>query len=181
MSVSHVFLGLLEPGPTHGYTLKQEYDGRFGRSRPLKFGQVYATLQRLQRDGLAAVVGTEAGAGPDRKVYAITPDGVGGLEEWLAAPDPATGHGQSVLFSKVTLALLSERPAQQILDAQRRVHLARMRELTAERRAADLIGRLAADYEIAHLDADLRWIDDAGARLDAWRTQLTHHAQEGAR
>lgn len=178
MSVAHVFLGLLEPTPTHGYTLKQEYDSRFGRSRPLKSGQVYATLQRLQRDGLANVVGTEAGAGPDRKVYTITPDGVGGLEQWLAAPEAATAHAHNVLFTKVALALLSERPAQQILDAQRRVHLARMRELTAERREADLLGRLAADYEIAHLDADLRWIADAGSRLKAWRTELI---EEGAR
>ncbi len=177
MSVAHVFLGLLEPAPSHGYTLKQEYDTRFGRSRPLKTGQVYATLQRLQRDGLATVVGTEAGAGPDRKVFAITPDGVGGFERWLGAPESAHDYEQSVIFVKVSLALLSGRPAGQILDAQRRVHLARMRELTRSRRKAELIDRLTADYEIAHLDADLRWMDDAGARLDAWRTELT----EGAR
>lgn len=81
MSVAHVFLGLLEPAPGHGYTLKHSYDSRFGRHRPLKFGQVYATPQRLERDGLVTVAGTEAGAGPDRKLYAITPDGVSGLEE----------------------------------------------------------------------------------------------------
>lgn len=172
MSIAHVFLGLLEPGASHGYTLKREYDVRFARARPLKFGQVYATLQRLERDGLATVVGTEAGAGPDRKVYAITPAGVDGLEQWLAAPEPATVHAQSVLFVKVTLALMSARPAGGIIDAQRRVHLARMRELTAARRNADLIEQLAADYEIAHLDADLRWIQDATARLDSWASEL---------
>lgn len=87
-------------------------------------------------------------------------------------PEPATAHAQSVVFVKVTLALMSGRPAAEILDGQRRVHLARMRALTAERRDADLIGRLTADYEIAHLDADLHWIADAGARLQAWRAEL---------
>lgn len=173
MSIAHTFLGLLEPGVSHGYTLKQQYDTRFSRTRPLKSGQVYATLQRLERDGLAAVVGTEAGAGPERKMYAITPAGVDGLEQWLAAPEPATVHAQSVLFVKVTLALTSGRSARPIIDAQRRVHLARMRELTAQRRDADAIEQLAADYEIAHLDADLRWIEDAAARLESWASQLT--------
>lgn len=177
MSIAHVFLGLLEPAPSHGYTLKQGYDTFFGRSRPLKFGQVYATLQRLERDRLVTIVGTEAGAGPDRKVYAITKDGVGGLEDWLSEPERAVIHTPSAVFIKVTLALLSGRPAAKILDAQRRVHLARMRELTKIRRQADLLDRLIADYEITHLDADLRWMDDAGARLDDWRTTLTGGAR----
>ncbi len=176
MSVPRILLGLLEGGPTHGYTLKQEYDARFGRARPLKFGQVYATLQRLERDGLATAVRVEPGEGPDRKLYAITPEGVSELEEWLQSPEPATSYAQSVLFAKVTLALMSGRSAAEVLDAQRTVHLQRMRELTAARRTGDLVGRLTADYEIAHLDADLRWIEDAGARLDAWRAEVLPEA-----
>ena len=173
MSIAHVFLGLLEPGASHGYTLKREYDARFARARPLKFGQVYATLQRLERDGLAAIIGTESGAGPDRKVYEITPAGVEGLEQWLASPEPATVHAQSVLFVKVTLALMTGRPAGQIIDAQRKIHLARMRELTAARRNADVMEQVAADYEIAHLDADLSWIETAAVRLESWAAELT--------
>src|SRR5439155_1103193 len=49
VSVSSTMLGLLEPQPSHGYELKREYDRRFGRDRPLPFGQVYATLARLER------------------------------------------------------------------------------------------------------------------------------------
>ena len=156
--------------------MKHEYDARFGRSRPLRFGQVYATLQRLERDGLATTVRVEPGGGPDRKLYAITPEGVGDFELWLASPEPATSYAQNTLFAKVTLALMTGRSGHEILDTQRRVHLARMRELTAARRSADLIGRLTADYEIAHLDADLRWIEEAGTRLDAWRAELAGEA-----
>jgi DNA-binding PadR family transcriptional regulator len=166
VSVALTLLGLLEPEPTHGYELKREYDERFGQDRPLPFGQVYATLGRLERDGRVAVLGVEAGAGPERKRYAITHEGVGVLEEWLARPEPPEPHLQSVLFAKVVLALLSGRSAVRYLDAQRAAHLERMRELTAERRAGGLGRALLADYALFHLEADLRWIDVTASRLD---------------
>jgi len=48
-------LGLLDRDPSHGYDLKRDYDTYFGRGRPLPFGQAYATLARLTRDGKAMV------------------------------------------------------------------------------------------------------------------------------
>lgn len=64
MSTATTLLALLEPEPAHGYTLKQKFDTWFAQRRPLAFGQVYATLGRLERDGLAAMVGVDPG---DRK------------------------------------------------------------------------------------------------------------------
>ncbi|HEX8863906.1 MAG TPA: PadR family transcriptional regulator [Actinomycetes bacterium] len=166
MNVPAALLGLLEPEPSHGYELKRAYDGYFGQARPLPFGQVYATLGRLERDGRVIVEGTEPGAGPERKRYAITPAGVAALEGWLAQPEEPEPHLQPVLFAKVVLALLSGRPAGRFLDAQRAAHLARMRQLTAQRRAGGLAGALVADYALFHLEADLRWIDLTAARLE---------------
>ena len=167
MSFSHLVLGLLEPAPRHGFALKTAYDARFSRSRPLGVGQVYATLARLQRDGLAELVGVESGDGPDRRVYAVTARGVEELSSWLLTPEPPTAYQQSVLFAKTVLALLSGRPAAEVLEAQREVHLQRMRQVRWAAKEGDLIARLAADHEIAHLDADLRWMELAGQRLDA--------------
>lgn len=164
MSASRALLGLLEAEPSYGYTLKQRYDELFA-PRQLRFGQVYATLGRFERDGLATVVGVEAGAGPDRRRYGITDLGVGELERWLAAPEPLHQSAGNVLFVKTTLALMSGRSATDVLDAQRRVHLERMRELTRSRPKAEALGQLAITYELAHLDADLRWIEETVARL----------------
>ena len=72
MAIGTTFLGLLEAGPRHGYDLKRAYDERFGADRPLSYGQVYATLARLLKNGLVEVDGVEPGAGPERKRYAIT-------------------------------------------------------------------------------------------------------------
>jgi DNA-binding PadR family transcriptional regulator len=165
MSVSATMLGLLEPEPSHGYELKRAYDRRFGQDRPLPFGQVYATLGRLERDGRVRVDGTETGGGPERKLYAITPEGVEELERWLAEPEAPEPHLQTVLFTKVVLALLSGRDADRFLDAQRAAHLARMRELTAQRRAGGIADALVTDYALFHLEADLRWIDLTASRL----------------
>ncbi|MEV6849216.1 PadR family transcriptional regulator [Actinoplanes sp. NPDC051411] len=166
MTVSTTLLGLLEPQPSHGYELKREYDTLFGHDRPLSFGQVYGTLSRLQRDGLVLTEGTEPGAGPERKRYAITASGVTALEDWLDRVEPPQPQLQPVLFTKVVLAVSSGRPAAAYLDRQRAAHLDRMRELNGLRRSRRLTESLAAEYGLFHLEADLRWIDLTAARLD---------------
>jgi DNA-binding PadR family transcriptional regulator len=166
MSVPLALLGLLEREPSHGYDLKRDYDTYFGRGKPLPFGQVYATLARLARDGKVVPGEVEPGAGPDRKRYAITDVGKNEVEAWLAEPVDAEPHLQTVLFVKVVLALMLGRPAERYLDAQRGAHLQRMRELTELKRSSGLVDALLADHGLFHLEADLRWIDMTAARLD---------------
>lgn len=165
MTVPIALLGLLEREPSHGYDLKRDYDEYFGRGKPLPFGQVYATLGRLARDGKVVVGEAEPGSGPDRKRYVITEQGVTEVEAWLAEPVAAEPHLQTVLFVKVVLALMSGRSAERYLDAQRAAHLQRMRELTELRRSGTIVDALLADHGLFHLEADLRWIDLTTARL----------------
>jgi DNA-binding PadR family transcriptional regulator len=159
-------LGLLEREPSHGYDLKRDYDTFFGRGKPLPYGQVYATLSRLARDGKAIAGPAEHGEGPDRKRYAITEVGVQEVEEWLSEPTAPEPHLQTVLFAKVVLSLMLDRPADRYLDLQRSAHLRRMRELTEIKRQGDVVDTLLADHGLYHLEADLRWIDHTAARLD---------------
>jgi DNA-binding PadR family transcriptional regulator len=172
MSVPLALLGLLERAPSHGYDLKRGYDTLFGRGKPLPFGQVYATLGRLARDGKVIAAEVEPGAGPDRRRYIITDDGVSDLESWLAEPVAPEPHLQTVLFIKVVLALMSGRSAERYLDTQRAAHLARMRELTELRRSSSLVDALLADHGLFHLEADLRWIDLTESRLSALAAEI---------
>ena len=167
MSVPLTLLGLLEREPSHGYDLKRDYDTFFGGGKALPFGQVYATLGRLARDGKVVISEVEPGVGPDRKRYVITDRGATEVGAWLTEPVEAAPHLQTVLFAKVVLALMLGRPAERYLDAQRRAHLERMRELTEIRRRGELVDALLADHGLFHLEADLRWIDTTSARLDA--------------
>jgi DNA-binding PadR family transcriptional regulator len=167
MTVPITLLGLLEREPSHGYDLKRDYDAYFGRGKPLPFGQVYATLGRLARDGKVAAGEPEPGSGPERKRYLITEQGVTEVQAWLAEPVEPEPHLQTVLFAKVVLALMTGRPAETYLDTQRAAHLQRMRELTELKRTGSVVDALLADHGLFHLEADLRWIDLTTARLEA--------------
>jgi hypothetical protein len=83
---------------------------------------------------------------------------------WSEPEDPQP-HLQTLLFEKVMLAVRSGRSAEGFLDRQRDRHLAVMRELTAARRTASLQQSVLIDYQLFHIEADLRWIDHAAAGL----------------
>ncbi|WP_203923357.1 PadR family transcriptional regulator [Rugosimonospora africana] len=167
MSVPLTLLGLLEREPSHGYDLKRDYDAFFARGKPLPFGQVYATLGRLARDGKVVISEVAPGEGPERKRYVITDHGATEVATWLTEPLEPEPHLQTVLFTKVVLALMLDRPAATYLDLQRAAHMRRMRELTELRRTGATIDALLADHALFHLEADLRWIDMTATRLDA--------------
>jgi DNA-binding PadR family transcriptional regulator len=166
MSIGKTFLALLETGPSHGYDLKRAYDERFGQDRPLAYGQVYATLSRLLKGGLVTIDGLEPGGGPERKRYAITEAGVADVDLWLAQPEKPEPYLQTTLYAKVVLALLTGRPAADVLDTQRAAHLHLMRELTRRKATGDLADQLVCDHALFHLEADLRWLELTAARLD---------------
>jgi DNA-binding PadR family transcriptional regulator len=166
MSVPMTLLGLLEREPSHGYDLKRDYDTYFGRGRPLRYSQVYATLGRLTRDGKAVPGPAEQGAGPERRRYVITDAGITDVEEWLSEPTPPEPDLHSELFAKVVLSLMLDRPASRYLDLQRAAHLRRMRELTGLKSRGDTLDVLLADHALYRLEGDLRWIDHTAARLD---------------
>ncbi|GAW50510.1 MULTISPECIES: PadR family transcriptional regulator [unclassified Nocardioides] len=169
MSTALPLLALLEQEPAHGYTLKQRYDDRFARTRPMAFGQVYAALARFETKGWAEVTGIEVVDGPERKRYRVTDDGVAAVTTWVYTPQQPTEFAMSNLYTRVSVALTSGRSAAEVLDRQRVQHLARMRELTEQRKTATAAAQLAITYELVHLDADLRWIQEAGTRLEELR------------
>lgn len=167
MSTSDTLLAMMGDDPVHGYTLKHSYDRWFAQKRPLAFGQVYSSLSRFTRDGLAELVDIQAGDGPDRRLYRITDQGVSKVDDWLFTPQDPDLFATSTLFSRVTLALLGGRDATAVLDGQRAAHLDRMRTLQQRRRTVVGAELLGVTYELSHLDADLRWITESESRLAA--------------
>ena len=174
MDSATTLLGLIgargEPG--YGYHLKQSYDRLFGLRKALAFGQVYATLARMVRDGFIVASGEEAGEGPDRKRYGITKAGKQKLAEWMFTPEIPSEALQSNLFAKTVVALLLDADAERLLDLQRARHMAEMRSLTKAKQAADLMHVLVYDHALFHIEADLRWIDLTGARLAQLKASL---------
>ncbi|MEV6124096.1 PadR family transcriptional regulator [Streptomyces sp. NPDC052077] len=174
MSTRHILLGLLARGPSHGYDLKRRHDERFPQARPLAYGQVYTTLQRLVRDGFAEVDGTASDGGPERTAYRTTETGTRELARWTGEIAPPAPHVTNEIFTRLVVLILTGGDADAHLRAQRAAHMARMRELTALKTTpdTDLTTVLSADYALNHLDADLRWMTTTAARLTTLTTEV---------
>lgn len=173
-------MGFLSAGNRHGYELKREHDQRFPAARPLAYGQVYATLERLRKKQFVSPTKSEQAEGPERKVYALTEAGSEELTRWMNDVEVPTPYITNPFATKATVSLLvnSEDAAVGYLQRQRETHLARMRELTQTktRPEATITEVLAADYAIAHLNADIRWLETALKRVQPLNQEL--HLEE---
>jgi DNA-binding PadR family transcriptional regulator len=167
MSVRHSVLALLSEGPKYGLQLRQEFEARTGEVWPLNVGQVYTTLQRLERAGLVESDGE--GDEATQKPYRITSVGRAELEQWLLPPVAGEGPPRDELVIKVLVALqLPGVDVTDLIQAHRQWVVEEMAIFTRLKANAgtDEVGLLlVADAEIFRLDAIARWLDAAEARL----------------
>src|SRR6516225_2245483 len=95
-------LGLLSEEPLHGYEVKQRFEAMLGGSWEGNIGQVYATLQRLERDGLVEGAGERGDRG--KLAYRRSEQGRAALDEWLAEPDQGPQQLREEIYVKFLLA-----------------------------------------------------------------------------
>ena len=168
MSVRHALLALLSEGPKYGLQLRNEFEQRTGDVWPLNVGQVYTTLQRLERDGLVASDDPDGDVGPQRD-FRITVAGEHELTEWLTTPPNLSAPPRDEVVMKVMVAI--DVPGVDVLDviqAHRRYMVELMQEWTrlkADAGSEDLHFALVVDAELFRLDAVTRWLDAADGRL----------------
>lgn len=168
MSVRHAMLALLSEGPKYGLQLREEFEARTGEVWPLHVGQVYTTLQRLERDGLVESDAT-SDQGP-QKGYRITPEGEQELARWLRTPPDLSSPPRDELVMKVLVALdVPSADVHAVIQAHRRYLVELMQQWTRIREddaGSDLNTQLAVDAELFRLDSVVRWLDAAEARVD---------------
>jgi DNA-binding PadR family transcriptional regulator len=167
MSVPHALLALLSEGPKYGLRLQNEFEARTGEVWPLNVGQVYTTLQRLERDGL---VETDDRDGErSQKRYRITREGERELADWLRTPPELVPPPRDELVIKLLVALqVPGVDVHEILQAHRRHAVEVMQRYTQVKAAAaetDMPLALVVDAELFRLEAIVRWLDAADARL----------------
>jgi DNA-binding PadR family transcriptional regulator len=167
VSVPHALLALLSEGPKYGLRLQSEFEMRTGEVWPLNVGQVYTTLQRLERDGLV-----ESDDGHDersRKRYRITNTGRRELAAWLRTPPELVPPPRDELVIKVLVALqIPDLDIHEVLQAHRRHVIEVMQRYTkikADAGEDDVELALVADAELFRLEAIVRWLDAADVRL----------------
>ena len=104
MTFRHALLALLSEGPKYGLQLSQEFEARTGEVWPLNTGQVYTTLQRLERDGLVES-DDAADDGPQKGFRHHRRRATTSCVTWLRTPPDTSAPPRDELVIKVLVAL----------------------------------------------------------------------------
>ena len=168
MSVKHALLALLSEGPKYGLQLRQEFEARTGEVWALNVGQVYTTLQRLERDGLVESDDTADDEGP-QKGFRITVEGQDELDQWLVTPPDLSAPPRDELVMKVLVAMrIPGVDVHEVIQAHRRYLVELMQQWTRlkeDEARFDLSFALVVDAELYRLDSVVRWLDAADGRI----------------
>jgi DNA-binding PadR family transcriptional regulator len=167
VSVPHAVLALLSEGPKYGLQLQQEFQWRTGDIWPLNVGQVYTTLQRLERDGL--VEPDDDSAEGRQRGYRITGAGERELADWLRTSADTLIPRRDELVIKVLIAMsVPGIDVHDVIQAHRRQLVETMQRYThikGDVTEDNVALALVVDAELFRLDGVVRWLDAADARL----------------
>jgi DNA-binding PadR family transcriptional regulator len=168
MSVRHALLALLSEGPKYGLRLREEFEAGTGEVWPLNIGQVYTTLQRLERDALIESEDDDERDSPQKR-FRITAEGQRQLAAWLRTPPDMSSPPRDELVIKVLVAVrVPGTDVHEVIQAHRRYLVELMQQWTRIKEAdadRDLALGLAVDAELFRLDAVVRWLDAADGRI----------------
>ena len=169
VSVRHALLALLREGPKYGMQLREEYEAATGDIWPLNVGQVYTTLQRLERDGLVASEDTSEDE--RQKGFRITARGEDELEAWLSTPPNSPFAPRDELVTKVLVALrVPGVKVHDVIQAHRRQVVELMQQWTRfkdDETESDVPYALMVESELVRLGALVRWLDFADQKVKA--------------
>ena len=182
MSVRYGLLALLDEAPSHGYQLKTTFERRTGGNWALNIGQVYTTIQRLERDGLVEAIDSGTANDDDRREYRITPSGRAQLGEWFDNPVVLEAPARDELTIKVLLAVAAgDVDVTALLQRQRRASVEQLQAYTRRKAKADpkhdTAFLILLDALIFRTEAEIRWLDACDARIRS----LAHQSKEDAR
>ena len=169
MAIREGLLALLIGEPKYGYQLKIEFEAATGEAWPLNQGQVYSTLQRLERDGLIEAVGTD---GEGRISYRLTLGGQSELVEWMRTPEQRAVPSRDEVAMRVLLAAVRPEVVSplEVVDGQRQATMRNLQDYTRLRSETDeseLAWLMQLDRLILLRQAELRWLDRVEERLAA--------------
>src|SRR5689334_3682819 len=187
VSVRHALLALLSEGPKYGLQLREEFEARTGEVWPLNVGQVYTTLQRLERDGLVESDG-DGQDGPQKdgpqKGFRITAAGAQELAGWLRTPPDMSSPPRDELVMKVLVALrVPGTDVAEVIQVHRRYLVELMQQWTRIKESeseSDMSLALVVDAELFRLDSVIRWLDAADGRIKRSGLENMRSAAPGA-
>lgn len=160
MSVKHSILALLYEKPRHGYEIKTGFDELVQSMWPLNAGQVYTTLDRLERDELVVSPGHDK---KDRKLYTITEMGKEELWEWMRKPVGRSLLKDEFYFKYLCASYVAYEDKRNMIQAQKQTMMKDVLHLTQLKKQMNQSGnrtmKMLLEGALLHLEADIRWLD----------------------
>lgn len=190
MSVRHAVLGLLAEEPRHPYELKRAFDERVGSFWAVNYGQIYQTVDRLEREGLVAGSDVAQRKRPDKRIFEVTDRGLDEFNRWLNTPKAKARPLRDEFLVKLLFADL-DHPEEvlKVVEQQQEIYLEKMRTLTARKRmlarstdeSRGLATSLLVEAALFHAEADLRWLEHVRLTLTRRRTAGNRKSHAAAR
>jgi len=176
MSVKYAMLAILAEKDLHGYELKSSFDEKVGEFWSLNYGQIYSTLDRLEKEDLVTHDRMSQDRRPDRKIYSITGKGRKELHEWLSAPLKKVRALRDDFFIKlVFMDRNNPGPVLELIEKQKALYLKQMSRLTQQKLKMKttapeedvLTTELLMDAGLLHAEADIKWLTLCEAKIKA--------------
>ena len=154
MSIKLALLSLLADHPRGVGQLRHDFEDITKHTWPVNVGQVFQTIQRLERDGLIAHHGSEIGeTGRSAEIYAITQAGRDVVHDWLTTASMRPRDDRDELVIKIAIA------AQLAVSDTTMSELREITRLKAQTPAEQSAERLLYERRIFDLEAEARWLD----------------------
>ncbi len=180
MSIKYALLGILAEKDLHGYEIKTSFDDKVGEFWSLNYGQIYSTLERLEKEDLVTHDRQAQDKRPDKKIFSITAEGRKQLEEWLAEPVSKLRALRDEFFIKL-MFMDSNNPTAilELIEKQKALYLKQMNRLTQRKLALKksaynrhaLISELLIDAGLFHSEADINWLTLCESKIKAAMTK----------
>jgi DNA-binding PadR family transcriptional regulator len=176
MAIKYAILGILAERDMHGYELKLSFDEKVGAFWSLNYGQIYSTLDRLEKSALVTHDRQTQEKRPDRKIFSITPQGRSELMKWLSTPVTKVRALRDEFFIKlVFMDKGNPEPILEIIEKQKALYLRHMNRLTHRKvvlkKSAEnlntLTTELLMDAGLFHAEADIKWLSHCESKIKA--------------
>jgi DNA-binding PadR family transcriptional regulator len=187
MAVRHAVLGLLSTKAMHGYELKTKFDRVTGGFWQLNFGQIYSTLDRLEREGLVERVPEASNGDAERKIFRITVKGRSRLDEWVLRP---VAHARALRDDLFVRLLFCDRSSSdqllRMVARHRDVYELEMRKLSKRKTQLQklaleerFVTDLLIDAALFHAKSELRWLFHVEEKLNNRWSQRSEKPRRG--
>lgn len=174
---AYVVLGLVSIRPMTGYDLAAYAERSVGNFFPLTRSHIYSELDRLGRLGLLDATEIAQEDAPTKRVYEITPTGLGKLQQWLEDTVMKEERSRNLFLVRIFFGDRSspEQLAVLLDEFESRVLLRRDRLAAIADKGADRPGsmfhRSTAMFGVRRAQASLDWVAEVRPMLlDAART-----------